>query len=635
MLSKIRAGTQTLGAKILAAIICFVLVVFGFGTFNLFAISPPAAAVVNGEDITEEQLRRSTMLQRQNFMNLYGDQFEADYIERVVSEGSVLRQLVNTELLMQEAESLGLAASRAKFEKDVQSNPAFMEDGEFSEERFRQALASSGFSTKAYEEQSGRDAILRIWTEMSQGTSFLTDGEIRKATEIAFERRDIAYITWDPNQIINDIEVSDEEIQAYYDENPETFMTDEAYTFEYVELQSSDFEVALELSDEELLELYEEESKAVLSNAERKSSHILVEVGDGVRTVDEARDILVSVQERLNAGESFADLAREISDDSGSAGQGGDLGFAGRGAFVAEFEDQLFNMDVGEISEPVETMYGLHIIKLDEIQSVDLPPLEERAEELRTNRIEAMALDEFNSVKDELDRIAYEQSDSLVGVVAELGLELKVQEGVTRGSGEGPFSEYAVLNVVLEDDVLLNGFNSRLAEVAEGHVIVARLVSSVPATLQSLDEVRDTVTTRVKVRMSRQMVTDARDEALAKLKETGEYSDVSSDERQWVRRPSVRNNDPEINQTILDVAFGLRAPMGRERQLAPVDGPGADRSIVVVSRARAGDIEATTEADKTSITQQLSDESTDADLLALIDALRNEADLEFLVSESN
>lgn len=633
MLQKMRTGAQSVGAKILAMIICFVLVVFGFGAFNLFAVSPPAAAVVNGEDITEEGLRNATRLQRQNFLSMYGDQFSQEYIESVVTPGSVLRQLVNTELLVQEAESLGLAPSRAKFERAVQTNPAFMEDGEFSEDRFQQTLASAGFSTQTYEARSGRESLSTLWTDLSTNTSFVTDAEIKHATEVTYQRRDIAYITFDPNMVINDIEVSDEEITEYYESNLDSYMTEEEFTFEYVELKSSDYEQDLEMEEEELRELYEAENQVALSNARRRGSHILLNTGDGYRTEEEARNLFATVRSRIDGGESFADIASELSEDFGSAGQGGDLGFSSRGAFVPEFEDALFNLNVGEISAPVKTTYGLHIIQLNEVEQVELPPFEERRGELKSIRIAELALDEFDARRAQLDEITYEQSESLDGAVAELGLEIKTLEGVTRGSGEGPFSSYAVRSIFLETDVIRNGFNSRLADVDTGHVIVGRLVSLVTPRLKSLDEVLTEVTSWVRVQKSREMVTAQRDEALALLKETGRYSDVSGDGKEWVTRQAVLANDPEIPAAILSVAFGLRAPTGLDRQIAPVDGPGADRTIVVVSRATPGDIEATPEAEKLELSDSLATYMSNRDLLAFIYALREEADLEFLVPE--
>ena len=594
MLQKMRSGAQSVGAKILAMIICFVLVVFGFGAFNLFAVSPPAAAVVNGEDITEEGLRQATLLQRRVFLEQYGDQFSEEYIESVVTPGSVLRQLVNNELLVQEADSIGLVPSRAKFEKSVQTNPIFMEDGEFSEARFSQVISSAGYSTQTYESRTGRDSIVTLWSDISNNTSFVTDEEVRLATEVTYQRRDVAYISFDPNAVLNDLEVSDDEITDYYESNHDSYMTEEEFTFAYVELNSSDYEQGVEVNEEELLELYEAENQVALSNARRKASHILLNTGDEYRTEEEARNILATVRSRVDAGESFGDIASELSEDFGSAGQGGDLGFSGRGAFVPEFEEVLFNMDVGDISEPVQTQYGLHVIQLNEVEEVEILPFEERLEELRSLRTAELALDEFNARRDQLDQITYEQSDSLAGVVAELGLELKQQEGVTQTSGTGPFSSYAVRNILLDTDVIKNGFNSRLAEVEEGHVIVGRLVSSIPPRLKSLDEVRNEVSTWVKVRKSREMVTSQRDEALALLKETGRYSDVSADGREWFTRPAVLPNDPETQ----DQFFGalLRAPTGLGASIAAVD-PGAI-GVFVVSSSHSSDVEATPEVEK-------------------------------------
>lgn len=633
MLQKMRAGAQTLGAKILAGIICFVLVVFGFGAFNLFAVSEPAVVKVNGDPVTESELQRSVQVQRQNFQRMYGNELDPAYVENVINNQTVLRQLINNRLVRQKAEEIGFESSKKEFVDSLQSNPAFQLDGEFDPEQFVRAISRAGFSPQSYEASLREDEVISRLVRIQENTSFVTEREVRDASSIAGQTRDIAFVVFESNSFLGDYEPTDEEVLDYFDENSGDFMTREEYEVAYVLLDRKMFEADLVVDDSEVLESYEAEKKVAESNAERKASHILLHLDDS-RTMEDATKQLLEVRQRVLDGENFAEIAEEISDDGGTAVNGGDLGFAGRGYYVAEFEQTLFSMEVGEISEPFETEFGVHIIQLQEIQEVEHLPFEERESQIRESILADLATPAYEEAIAELDRITFEENMSLEPAATALGLEIQTQAGVNRSEGDIPFDAYRVRNELLTGDVLSIDANSRPIEVSDSQTLVGRIVSRTEPKLRPVDEVRPQIEGGLKSLRARRLAEEARDGAFEALEESEDYSSVADEfEFEWTTYDAVQKSNTEVSQDILDAAFTERLPDDGERKILSVDLNPIEFAIVVVSRLELGDYNALPQALQTQVRDELEDGLKTNGLVSFIDSLRSEASLRYQIPE--
>ena len=633
MLQKMRAGAQTLGAKILAGIICFVLVVFGFGAFNLFAVSEPAVVKVNGDSVTESELQRSVQVQRQNFQRMYGNELDPAYVENVINNQTVLRQLINNRLVKQKAEQIGFESSKKEFVDSLQSNPAFQLDGEFDPEQFVRIISRAGFSPQSYEASAREDEVISRIVRILENTSFATEREVRDASSIAGQTRDIAFVVFESNSFLGDYEPTDEEVLDYFDENSGDFMTREEYEVAYVLLDRKMFEANLVVDESDVLESYEAEKKVAESNADRKASHILLHL-DESRTLEDATKQLLEVRQRVLDGESFAEIAEEISDDGGTAVNGGDLGFAGRGYYVEEFEQTLFSMEVGEISEPFETEFGVHIIQLQEIQEVEHPPFEERESQIRESILADLATPAYEEAIAELDRITFEENKSLEPAATALGLEIQTQAGVNRSEGDIPFDAYRVRNELLAGDVLSIDANSRPIEVSESQTLVGRIISRTEPKLRPVDEVRPQIEGGLKSLRARRLAEEARDGAFAALEESEDYSSVANEfEFEWTTYDAVQKSNTEVSQDILDAAFNERLPEDGERKILSVDVNPIEFAIVVVSRLELGDYNALPQALQTQVRDELEDGLKTNGLVSFIDSLRSEASLRYQIPE--
>ena len=491
MLQKMRDGAQTLGAKIMVAIIAFVLTVFGFGAFNLFSVGEPVAATVNGEEITEAYVESETERRLRSLVAELGEEVDPALIDRDLLRQTTLDMLINRTLLLQLADDLDLAVSRSELDREVTSMSEFQVDGVFDEGRFRSVLANAGFSPASFLDDRERNVRIDQLTGALTDTAVVTDQEVREASQVLRQRRDIAYLEFSIDDFAEGIEVPEEEVENYYEENIALFLTEENVDLEYVELSLDALMGEQEVLEEDIVAAFEEEERIRLETGageERRAAHILLETTDD-RSLEDAVSAMLEIRAEIEGGASFGDKARESSEDAVSAQSEGDLGFAGRDTFVPAFEEALWSLGVGELSEPVTTEFGVHLITLLEVRQGEARVFEDERDRL----FELIRRDRAEPVFEEnlrvMDEIAFEQPDTLSGIVEALGLTVRVSEGVTRDAGEGVFRDRALREAVFETDVLVEGYNSPAVKLGSDSAVVARVTAHHPAMETAFEDV--------------------------------------------------------------------------------------------------------------------------------------------------
>ena len=631
MLQKIRSKSNSLGAKILAGIICFVLAVFGFGAFNLFAVSEPAAASVNGEDITLRQLSAQIDREKRRMEELYGDDLTEETMDILIDEPNLLEQLINRKLLEQNAIDLKLVNSEREFMRQIENQSAFQVEGEFDVEQYRQVLASSGYSMQSYEQVAGLDSVVSQITDMTLQSSFLTSVEKRQAAAVQEQVRDIAYIEFNDANFHEGIEIEDVEMQAYYDFNTSEFISEETFDFEIVTLSIDTFIAEIEVTEDELLNFFQSTAEAEESNAQRRGSHILLHVGED-RTTEEAIIQLNEFKRQVMENEaSFADLASEHSQDQGSAISGGDLGMAGRGVYVPEFEEALWSLNVGELSNPVESQFGVHLIKLEEIEEVEIVPLEERREDLLEQLKRERAQDPYNSAIDQLDQLTFEFPDSLDQTAETLGLEIETIAGVSRSNYEGIFSTGSVRRALFTDDVIVNRYNSKPVLVDQNSTIVGRVTSVSPAVQLEFEDVKEEIRQKLVAQEAAKKADSLIESAMAILDEEQDFGAVEALVGvTWRRQEAIKYGDYEFDFEIRKESFEKSLPEEGGRAYFRL--PASDETreyLVVVSNVRLGDYEAMTEERRDELTNNLSSRLENLEMGSYLFSLRGEGSLSY------
>src|SRR5690554_1759270 len=365
------------------SIIGLIVVLFAFTGFDAIigaTSNSNNAAKVNGEEITLDALVAAKNLQRRQLAQQFGDDFDVNQIDDKLLTEAALQGLIARKLLVQSADQAGFVYPSSAVDQFILTAQEFQVDGQFNADRFDQVIRQMGYTRLQFRqmiEEEMRTSQLRAGIA---GSAFVTAQEAQEFARLERQTRDFTMLVIEPD--IEQASVSEEEVQTYYNENPTQFMTADQVIVEYIELEKSTFfdDVIVEQAD--LKELYEAEI-ANLSE-QRRAAHILIEVA-GDKNDEQARDTAEQAIARINAGEDFAAIAQELSDDIGSAQDGGDLGFAAAGIYEPEFEDALFALGKEQLSEPVRTQFGWHVIKLLDIRPADIPSFASLEEKLTQN----------------------------------------------------------------------------------------------------------------------------------------------------------------------------------------------------------------------------------------------------------
>lgn len=511
MLQKFRDST---GRWITVGILGLIAVTFIFFGVDFSATGSTFAAKVNGENVPLLEFERELQQTQNQYQQLYPVELTDDLRREL--RRSVIERMVLAEALEQRAEEAGYRASNERLREAIRTTEAFRVGGEFSVEAYTARLSANGMSPAGYEElQRSQLELLDLQNGIAAST-FVTPDEFRRYVELFNERREVGYALFEASAFLGDAEISDEEVAAHYEQNSARYMSPESVDIEYVRLDREELAAGIEVTDEALREYYEEERQRFETAEERRARHILIEVeGDDYEAAEaEAQSVLA----RLEAGEEFAAVAQEVSDDAGTAAQGGDLGWIGRGVLEGAFEDALYGMEIGEVTGPVETEFGYHIIRLDEVRAGDVRPFEQVRDELEAEYQTQRSEDLYFDAASRLDELAFDAYDELASVATEMDLPLQTIEGYTRsGDAEAFENDAPVVQAAFDEEAIASGSNSRVIELSDDAVVVLRVTAHNPPAQLPLETVSDQIRDELERAAAERAVEEAANAFLADL----------------------------------------------------------------------------------------------------------------------
>ncbi|MDA9983322.1 SurA N-terminal domain-containing protein, partial [Gammaproteobacteria bacterium] len=488
-------------------------------------------AIVNGQEITQQEYRYALEERRSMARRVLGAQFDPDMVNSREFRNAVVDDLILRQLLDQDADQAGYRVSDEDLAEFIATTPRFQTNGQFDPAMYQQQLLAQGFSKVGYEAYLRREFVLQQLRDGLGNSSFVTRRDQEDFLKLAQEKRVFDYASIEPDSYIANIEVSEEDINESYQENQETYQSPEMIKVEYVQLSVDDLAQSVEVTDEDV-ERYFADNKGLYKTPEQRvASHILITVSEDAdeATVQEALGKAKDLADRANAGEDFAELAKAHSEDPGSAATGGDLGMIETGLMVKPFEDKLFSLQEGEISEPVKTRYGFHVIKLTELIPETGKELSEVRDEIEAEEKKNKAEEIFVDRAESFRNIVFEQPESLDAVVEELGLELQVTEWFTRDSGTGIAQSGIVRDSAFSDDVYLDNLNSEAIELDIDTLIALRKQEMRAAAVKPLEEVRAEIEDTLKQQRARERVVGNGEELLGELRENDAWEALMSD----------------------------------------------------------------------------------------------------------
>jgi peptidyl-prolyl cis-trans isomerase D len=512
---------QTIREKLTGWVAIAVIAVIGIplvismGNMDAGSTGSNLAARVNGEEISKvefDRVFRSQLLAQQQSLRGELPAGAEDQLKR-----NVLDSLVLTRAITQYAESAGYRVGDDRVAEHIRQLPVFQVGGKFSRPAYEGALATQGIAPATFETEQRQLLAVSQLQDGLAASAFYTPAEFRRLLTLEGERRRVAYVLIDTARLAGASSVSEDDIQAFYSTNSAQFQRPESVTLEYIEIRLADMAPGYEPAESELREAYDADPTRFRSAEERRARHILVAV-NAQRDDAAAAKLAADISAQLAQGADFAALAAKHSDDPGSASRGGDLGWAGAGAYAAPFEEALFALDAGETTGPVRTEFGYHLIRLEEIRPGSERPFEAVRDQLAAEVRSQKAQDEYYALAERLDDLALENPASLEPAATATGLPLKRLAGYTRAGGGVFGNNQNLLGAVFSETVLEGGENTPLIELDEDRAIVARVAEYLPAAPRPLAEVRDEVAAQLRLLRAN---TEARSRAAAIREKTG------------------------------------------------------------------------------------------------------------------
>ena len=581
-IQQLRDKSDGVITKFIVGLIIVVFALFGFGSITTFLAPVAKVATVNSVDISQQQME--TAVERNRRIQFSQNVAPQD-IDEDALRSSVLKTLISRELLSQEADALDLEFSDSALDVEIIASQVFQLDGVFDPQQFQLVIGSAGFTPTSYRNEMRLDKKLNQLNSAIRGSSFLTRQMVRRAAGLAQQTRDIAFLRVDVSQLLDKVVVQEGEVQAYYESNSLQFVSEETVAIEYVELKRKDLVAEVDFVESELVAFYEETRDLYAVRERRRVAHILVEIDDDV-DVQAAKDNIDGIYARIIDGEDFASLAREFSSDPGSSGEGGDLGFNEPGTFVEEFEAVVYDLSVNQVSEPVLTEFGYHVIKLLAVEEAQMPGLEEIRDRIEKDYRESLAEDIFVTRSTRLDELAFESQD-LIDPAEELGLEVKSTGHISRTSTEGIASSAAIIDAAFSADVLLDGNNSGVIEINPNNHVVVRVKEHRLSAVQPFDRVRESIRENLLKKKATELAEIQAKEMIAML-ESGSITRYVADQYglKWEVTGEARRNHAGMDTTINREAFSLPRPRAGSKTVGYALLPGGDTAVISVTNVK-------------------------------------------------
>ncbi|TVS09822.1 MAG: hypothetical protein EA419_12160 [Wenzhouxiangella sp.] len=621
MLQAIRERVTGVVAIFILGLLAVPFLFFGVESY-IRAVPQDAVATVGDAEISTSEFQTSFARYRAELRQQQGDAYDEIATNQPVVRRQHLESLIDELLLRQHAQELGLTISPGMLRDLISQIPAFQHDGRFDPQLYQQALRASGRTPRGFERELRDDLMVRLLPTTVSFSTIVTEAEIDRMLRLENETRRLSLLEIPIAPFRDEVEVDDERIREYFEANTDDFLTTEEVSIRYIELDATEMTADLELSEEELRQRYEAASQRYLTPENRRASHILIET-NAERDQDQARALARQLYERVLDGESFSELAREYSDDPGSADEGGDLGWIEAGDMVEEFEDALFDLTVsGEVSEPVRSQFGWHVIRLEEIRPPEGMSFEQARDEILAEYREREAEELYIEMSERLVDLVFADDSTLAPLADELGLEIRQTGPFSRAGGEGVAESRRVVEAAFSDMVLLDGTVSDPIELDRNRMVVIQLDEHFPAEPRPLDEVAEDIRQRLISADARSMA-EAQAESLRQqaVAEGVALAELAADEDlEFSDNETVGRFDFQHGPDFLNRLFRLPAPDSEASYHVLPRNQGF--AVVRLEQVEPGNPVLASPQERDLVSQQIRFARANAELMGLLDYLR-------------
>ncbi|WP_316368006.1 SurA N-terminal domain-containing protein [Candidatus Thiodiazotropha sp. CDECU1] len=594
MLQVIRDKAQGWIAWAIVILISIPFALWGIQSY-LGVGSEPVAATVNGTEITQRTLDNQFQRFRQQLREQLGAGYRPEMFDDTRVRKEVLNRLIRDELLQQTSNRMGLRAGSSMIQSTILSMPTFQKDGRYDQQTYERALRLQGISAAGFEDRVRRALVSEQLSQAVQVGSFITQEELDERQRLVKQKREFSYFVLPASDFKLTEELSDDEIRSYYEANESAFISPEKVKVEYILLDATTAGGTIDVNEEILRGYYENNEDEFGLPEQRQASHILILAAADAEqnAVDEAQAKIDALAERLSNGESFAELAKQNSQDPGSAATGGDLGLFGKGVMDPAFEAAVFALEEGEVSEPVRSSFGFHLIKLTGIKDGSVKPFDEARTQVEAayRKFEGERL--YFEMAEQLADLSYEDPGSLEPAASALELDIQQSDWITREQGSGVFAKPKVRTATYSDDVLKENNNSELIEIDGTSSLVLRVLDHQESSVKPLDEVKDQISETLQQQKAEQQTEAEAEKRLAEITAGSALSDVAGSYA--VTGPlSVDRNDRQIPPGLSSALFRTAKPGAGGSTPGSAKLAGGDFAIYLLTGVTEGVVDAET-----------------------------------------
>ena len=621
MLQDIRDNSQGVIAKVIIGFIVAIFALFGVDSImNGFITSPPVAEI-NGEEVSEAQLQANT----QNLLNSIGG--SADSLDQGLLEQIALGQIVEEVLLRQSAQASNMSVSSNRVDRSIIENPNFQINGVFDPDLAIRTMASQGFSIPIYRDTLQQQMLLSQLANAYSSSAFVTDSELERIAGLAAQTRDFRYLSIPLGTRTLGTAISDAQIQSYYTENPQDFTQPETVSVSYVLLDKNIISNEIELDEGVIEAQYETERSAFEGSAEKRASHILFEVG-GDLSEEQALEMAATAKQRIDAGEDFEAVALDVSTDTVSAEDGGDIGYTDGTAFPVALEEVLEILSVDEVSGPVISDFGVHIVMLTEDSENVFQSFEEVADrierQLKSSEVELIYAQRLG----DLSNLAFE-TGNLETISEELGLDVLISGTFGRTGGSAIFSNQALIAAAFSEEVLLEGNNSEVVELSPSQAVVLNVLLFNEAAVLPIEEVEPEIAVIIRTQMEREAVQALNNQLLTNIENDESVDQLLADnEIEWLTEEGTSRGAVTVNREILAKVFSMSLADSDTSTYDNLTLTNDTAVIVELNSINAGSIATLPQIDRENMVSGMVADLGNSDFQAYMSNLQENADIE-------
>ncbi len=623
MLFEIRQKLQKVAAMAIIGLLVLAFASWGI-TDYVSGLSQTNVAKVDGTNITLQAFSRAQQIQEQRYRNTLGENYQPGLLDDPVLKMALVQQLIDDHLQISDAQESGYRVSNEELSKRITALEVFQGSDGFDRNLYKNLLRQQGLSISQFEQDLAESIIAgQVRSAITNGP-IITDQELEQLLKLQGEQRDLKFLLLNRENYLSQAQATDEQIEAYYREHLDRFQKPEQVRIEWLELVLDDYAEQVEIEDSTLRKLYENQQEEYRKPERRRASHLLV-------TVDEQQDEaaalakITSLKAEIDAGKPFAEVARNHSEDPGSSKNGGDLGLFGRDVMDPAFEKVAFSLATGEVSEPVRSAFGYHLILVTEVETEQVEPYAEVKDEisLRYRREQAQA--DFFSATEELQNIVYEVPDSLQEAADHFNLKIQESQLFARFGGPGITGISAIIEQAFSDEVLHEGLNSSVVTLNDSRAVALRVIEHQPQASRPLAEVADSIRDIVLEQQASELVQAEGKKLLVSLNHGEELPELADASATWQTREGITRRQPGLPPQLLAEVF--RQPVSEgQPDYHGLSLENGDYVVYAVTKLHE-EVVTATDDDRNRLREELQRLRGDISYIGYLKGLRDNADI--------